>query len=60
MFTDAEYQAVAFRPDNTEGYTSDQLDELNEELSARLSGLEPFTYEWYVAAKHFSHEVARR
>lgn len=51
-----------FRPDNTEGYTQQQLDQFNAEWERHVSdlGLEDGTDEFYDAAKQFCTEVAAR
>lgn len=49
-----------FTFDNTTGYTSQQLDELNDELAQRLIGVEPYTDESYQIESAFSDEVAGR
>lgn len=51
-----------FRDDNTDGYTDDELDTLNDEWEARVTemGLEEYTEEYYSEAKSFSGEVAGR
>ena len=51
-----------FRADNTEGYTTDELADLNIEwrMSAESENLEPDTDAWLQAAKAFADEVARR
>jgi len=51
---------VGFRQDNTYGYTNDELSTLNVELEKYLSNLEPYSDEWYHAAKTFMDKVARR
>ena len=51
-----------FRPDNTEGFTQDQLDVLNDEwekLAATL-GLDPDDDEYDLQAKFFADDVAKR
>ena len=45
---------------NTEGYTDEQLAELNAELAKRLRGLDPDTEAYHEAEKDFNDEVARR
>jgi len=51
-----------FREDNTEGYTTEEMNELNSEWEARAEseGLEEGTDEYNEAAKQFCDEVARR
>ena len=44
---------------NTEGYTQDELDELNDELSQRLNGIDD-PDERDNLEKQFADEVARR
>jgi hypothetical protein len=50
-----------FRDDNTNGYSSEQLDALNEEWAAIVNemGLEEFTEEYNVQASRFADEVSR-
>jgi hypothetical protein len=50
----------AFRADNTEGYTQDQIDAFNAELDARLEGIEAGTDEYYRVVKAFDDEIASR
>lgn len=45
---------------NTDGYTDQQLADLNAELAARLEGLEPESDEYKQAEKAFQDEVSRR
>lgn len=52
--------SIAFRMDNTEGYTESQLDDLNNELGEELEGLQIHSDEWYQIAKNFQDKVARR
>ena len=40
-----------FTMDNTQGYDQDDLDALNQEITAFLADYEPYTPEWYEAAK---------
>ena len=55
-----------FRQDNTEGYTDDQLEELNFELEGRIAdtidgaGAQPDSEELEFLIKNFSDEVSRR
>ena len=51
-----------FRDDNTEGYTSEELDALNAEWEARVrkNDLEIYTDEYNLAADWFVEEVSRR
>lgn len=51
-----------FTPDNTMGYTPEQLDALNQEWEQRLLDmqLESGTDEYYEAARLFREEVSRR
>jgi len=51
---------VAFREDNTEGYSQEQRDDLNAELARRLWRFRPGSSEWWETAKSFAHEVSRR
>ncbi|MEE9612559.1 MAG: hypothetical protein V3W19_14995 [Desulfatiglandales bacterium] len=44
---------VAFRPDNTKGF-------IWVELAKCVAHIEPYTDEWYEAAKRFAGQVARR
>lgn len=45
---------------NTDGYTQEQIDDLNAELEARLDGLEPESDEYKQTEKAFQDEVSRR
>jgi hypothetical protein len=45
---------VMFRAETTPGLSGEQLDHLNEELSAHLSGLEPGSEEYMTAAREFA------
>lgn len=49
-----------FDSQNTEGYTQEELVDLNAELAERLEGLEFGSDEYNEAEKAFSDEVARR
>jgi hypothetical protein len=50
-----------FTPENTTGYTADQLAALNAELDARLAAIDPHDADARAAAeKAFSDEVAQR
>ena len=49
-----------FTSDNTEGYTKDQLNALNAELTLRLAGVERGSDEWHQIAKLFADEMASR
>lgn len=51
-----------FREDNTEGYSAEEMHELNLEWEARAEaeGLEEGTDEYNTAAKNFCNEVAGR
>ena len=51
-----------FTEDNTEGYTEDELNKLNDEWIEIIDklNLEEFTDEYYTQAKIFSDEIARR
>ncbi|HMW85392.1 MAG TPA: hypothetical protein PLY42_11655 [Nitrospira sp.] len=51
-----------FRNDNTEGYTTEQLDALNAEWEARAAerSLEECTEDYEQAAKAFCDEVSGR
>lgn len=51
---------VAFREDNTEGYSQEQRDHLNAELTRRFRRLKPGSSEWWETAKSFAHEISRR
>lgn len=51
---------MRFTQQNTDGYTDQQLSELNAELAERLSGLEPDSDEYQQAEKNFADEVAAR
>jgi len=53
-------ESVGFTQDNTTGYSDEELSALNDELSERLGDVEICTDEYYVIAKNFSDEVARR
>lgn len=46
--------------ENTQGYTQEELDQLNAELAARLEGVEPGTDAWHEIVKRHADEVARR
>ena len=45
---------------NTEGYTDQELSDLNDELSERLYGLDPSSDDYDQVEKAFSDEVSRR
>ncbi len=60
MLNENELNEIGFRVDNTEGYSSSQLDDLNRELSERVNEIESFTDEWYLVAAWFADEIARR
>jgi len=47
-------------PDNTAGYTPEEVDALNRELAERLAGIEPHTDVWHETITAFADEVARR
>lgn len=51
-----------FNEDNTEGYTTEELSELNSEWEkiVEAESLEEFTEEYDFAAKAFSDQVAKR
>ncbi len=49
-----------FTMDNTQGYSQDDLDALNVEVSALLADIEPYTEAWYETAKRFADTVANR
>jgi hypothetical protein len=51
-----------FNTQNTQGYTQEELAELNAEWEniVKKKGLEKFTDEYKEAAQNFSDEVARR
>lgn len=51
-----------FRSDNTEGYSQEEMDQLNAEWKKIVSneGLEEYTDEYNQRASHFCDEVARR
>ena len=49
-----------YTQDNTDGYTPAQLDALNAELDALLSGIEPHTDAWYAVIKRHGDDVAQR
>lgn len=51
---------MTFTQQNTDGYTDQQLSDLQDELKARLAGLEPDSDEYQQAEKAFADEVARR
>lgn len=51
-----------FRDDNTDGYTTEELDALNAEweMQAEAEGLKEGSDEYNEAAQQFSDSVARR
>jgi len=49
-----------FTQQNTEGYTDQEINALNAELSERLEGLELESDEYKQAEKAFHDEVAKR
>jgi len=51
-----------FRDDNTEGYTSAELDDLNAEWETLVeeNGLDEFTEEYNIQASAFSDTISRR
>ena len=51
-----------FRDDNTDGYSENQLSELNDEQIRRSEelNLDPGTDDYHQAAKNFADEVNRR
>ena len=51
---------MRFTQQNTDGYTDQQIANLNTELDERLAGLEPDSDEYQQAEKAFADEVARR
>jgi hypothetical protein len=52
---------MAFTPDNTEGYTQEELGALNRELDDVLNEIEEDDLDArYAAEKAFADEVARR
>lgn len=48
-----------FTKQNTEGYTDSQLEKFNHELAQRLTGIEPYTDEYYEIERAFSDEISR-
>jgi len=53
---------MAFTTNNTDGYTQAEINEFNEELTARLDalGVEPDTEDAEMVYKALSDEIARR
>ena len=51
---------MRFTQQNTDGYTDQQIANLNTVLDERLAGLEPDSDEYQQAEKAFADEVARR
>lgn len=49
-----------FTPDNTTGYTQEQLDAINAELVERLDGINEDDAEYQQVVSRFSDEIARR
>lgn len=51
-----------FTPENAQGYTQADLDELNAQCDAMLEaeGHEPYTPDWHEAVKRFADTVANR
>lgn len=49
-----------FTPDTTDGYTVSDLYDLNEELTRRLKGIEPYTDTYWETIHTFEDEVAGR
>ncbi len=52
----------SFNDDNTEGYTVEELNELNAEWEGIVESesLEEYTEEYYIREKQFADDVARR
>lgn len=46
--------------DNTQGYSQEDLGELNAELTILLADIEPYTDAWYEMAKRHADTVANR
>lgn len=49
-----------FTDDNTEGFTKEQLEQMNEELKAELEGLEPYTPEYREKEKYASERILKK
>lgn len=53
-------ETIGFTDENTEGYTQVELDVLNDELAARLVGIDENSPEYIEKVKAFKDEVSRR
>ena len=51
---------IMFTPENTDGYTAEQLAALNAELAERLAGVEPGSDLYYQIEHAFADEVGHR
>lgn len=58
--TQYQIETIGFTLENTEGYTRAELDVLNDELAARLAGIDETSPDFFEEVKAFRDEVSRR
>ena len=49
-----------FTDDNTEGFSNDEIESMNEELKRELEGFEPYTTEYYEEEKRASEAILKK